>query len=110
MEGGVAVRACDEESGDPRSGLAIRKPPNDCDRLRSPSMATRPKARDYDFGHLAACLGDDGSRLEIGQLPGVGGLDSGCKHDKDRSCNCRQVELQQCSLNSRYKGVLSDNA
>lgn len=30
------------ESGDPLSGLAIRKPPNDCERLKSPSMSTRP--------------------------------------------------------------------
>jgi hypothetical protein len=25
------------------SGFAIRKPPNDCERLRSPSMASRPR-------------------------------------------------------------------
>ena len=44
-EGGVAARACGEESEeDPRSGLAIRRPPKDCDRLRSPFMATRPTA------------------------------------------------------------------
>lgn len=29
------------EAGDASSGLAMRKPPSDCERLKSPSMATR---------------------------------------------------------------------
>ncbi len=37
--GGETDDWTNEESGDEASGLAMRSPPKDCDKLKSPSMA-----------------------------------------------------------------------
>jgi hypothetical protein len=79
-------KALSGEGEVPSSGFAIRRPPNDCERLKSPSMATRPwrpcensmsgeKWEDVKESRFRSSR--EISRLELGlaTVEGSGGID-----------------------------------